>query len=229
MRTMLAAMSALLIVTAVTIVQASSPPLARAAEHSVTVADISFTPATLNITAGDTVTWTLSSGTHTVVADDGSFSSGILDASGFSHTFNTPGTYEYFCSVHSTADLNLMNGVIHVAAAQAQPTNTPAPQPTNTPQPEPTDTPAADATDTPAATLTPAAEMEPTAVDAVPIAAPAGDAPSGGAAAGSGLPATGTGPTDTGAGTQWGMLVSAGMAVLGAVALGIHLRRRQGA
>ncbi|HXK34652.1 MAG TPA: plastocyanin/azurin family copper-binding protein, partial [Dehalococcoidia bacterium] len=177
MRTLLAAMSALLIVTAITIVHGSSPPLAEAADHTVTVADNSFTPATLNITAGDTVIWTLSSGTHTVVADDGSFSSGILDSAGFSHTFTTPGTYEYFCSVHSSANLNLMNGVINVAAAQAGPTNTPVPQATNTPQPEPTGTPAADATDTPVATPTTAAEAAPTAVDAAPIAAPAGEAP----------------------------------------------------
>lgn len=226
MRLMIAAAPALLLAFAFSASFVPGPVPAEAAGHTVTVADNSFTPATLNIVAGDTVNWTLSGGTHTVVADDGSFSSGILDSSGFSHTFSTPGTYEYFCSVHSSADLSLMNGVINVAAAQAAPTNTPQPQATITPQPEPTDTPLADATGTPVVTPT-AQDAESTAADAEAVAASAGDEPTGGAARGSELPPTGTGPAETGAGTWWVVLLTVAVAVVGVVALGRTLAARR--
>lgn len=66
-----------------------------------------FSPATLTIKAGTTVTWknTTSVG-HTVTSDDGkSFDSGTTNpiaAQGgtFSFTFTTPGTFAYHCEIH---------------------------------------------------------------------------------------------------------------------------------
>lgn len=66
-----------------------------------------FSPATITIKVGTTVTWTnMTSAPHTVTSDDGkSFDSGIsnpITASGgtFSHTFMTAGTFAYHCQFH---------------------------------------------------------------------------------------------------------------------------------
>ncbi len=69
---------------------------------SVTIKDFEFTPASITVSVGATVTWTNDGpSTHTVTADDGSFNSGNLDkGKTFSHTFNTAGTFGYHCSIH---------------------------------------------------------------------------------------------------------------------------------
>lgn len=67
---------------------------------SVTIKDFEFTPATVTIKVGDTVTWTNNGpSTHTVTADDGSFASGNLWGDTFSHTFQTVGTFTYHCAI----------------------------------------------------------------------------------------------------------------------------------
>lgn len=73
-----------------------------AAAMSVDIADFAFGPATLEIPAGTTVTWTnRDDAPHTATADDGSFGSGRLDDGGsFSFTFDIPGTYPYHCDFH---------------------------------------------------------------------------------------------------------------------------------
>ena len=84
---------------------ALSPVAAGAAEHFVTIdsGTLSFEPAVLEIEIGDTVTWTNDGlGSHNVVADDASFSSGppSTDEWVFSHTFHTGGDFPYHCEVH---------------------------------------------------------------------------------------------------------------------------------
>ena len=71
---------------------------------SVAVVDFAFNPTALSVKAGTTVTWTnTGSTTHTVTADDGSFDSGDLSASGtFSQAFATAGTFTYHCKIHSS-------------------------------------------------------------------------------------------------------------------------------
>ena len=66
-----------------------------------------FSPATITIKVGTTVTWTNNtSAPHTVTSDDGtSFDSGInnpISASGgtYSFTFTKAGTFTYHCSIH---------------------------------------------------------------------------------------------------------------------------------
>jgi len=51
---------------------------------------------------GTTVTWTNRDDIpHTVVADDKSFKSKVLDTDEkFSYTFTKAGSYPYFCSIH---------------------------------------------------------------------------------------------------------------------------------
>ncbi len=68
----------------------------------VTIAGFAFSPATLIVAVGDTVTWTnTDTAVHTVTADDGSFDSGSLGTGGtFTHTFDTAGSYAYHCTIH---------------------------------------------------------------------------------------------------------------------------------
>lgn len=68
----------------------------------VNIDNFSFSPATVKVRAGTTVTWTNRDDIpHTVVANDKSFKSKVLDTGEtFSFTPTKPGTYPYFCSVH---------------------------------------------------------------------------------------------------------------------------------
>jgi plastocyanin len=61
-----------------------------------------FDPATVTIKAGESVTWTnQDSANHTVVADNGEFTSGDLaKGATFGFKFDTAGTYAYHCGVH---------------------------------------------------------------------------------------------------------------------------------
>ncbi len=64
----------------------------------------SFSPATLTITKGTTVTWTnKSDAPHTVTSDNSAFtgSGNLSESQTFQMTFTTAGTYTYHCSIHS--------------------------------------------------------------------------------------------------------------------------------
>ena len=73
-----------------------------AADTEVKIDNFTFNPATITVKAGTTVTWTNGDDIpHTVVATAKAFKSKVLDTSDkFSFTFTTPGSYEYFCSLH---------------------------------------------------------------------------------------------------------------------------------
>jgi plastocyanin len=81
-----------------------TPASAGAAEGEVaaTIANLAFDPGTIEIAAGTTVTWTNNDTVaHTVSQSGGGFESGKLDPGmTFSFTFDTPGTFEYFCQFH---------------------------------------------------------------------------------------------------------------------------------
>ena len=80
----------------------SSTPGTAPKSASVTIKDFEFTPATITISVGGTVTWTNDGpSTHTATADDGSFDSGNLaQGKTFSHTFQSAGTFAYHCTPH---------------------------------------------------------------------------------------------------------------------------------
>jgi plastocyanin len=92
--------------------------IASAATFNVTAGvgnSLTFTPSTLTIHVGDTVTWTNTpGGFHNVAANDGSFRNGSASSSAwtFSHTFTSAGTVGYHCEIHSG-----MTGSITVNAA----------------------------------------------------------------------------------------------------------------
>jgi plastocyanin len=72
------------------------------ASGTVKIDNFSFTPTTVTIPVGTTVTWTNADDIpHTVVSDDKTFKSKALDTDEkFSYTFTKAGTYSYFCSLH---------------------------------------------------------------------------------------------------------------------------------
>ena len=79
------------------------PNATRPADASaVTIHDFAFTPATITVRAGTTVTWTNNDSLdHTVTGDAGGFGSSPLGTKAtFASTFTTPGTYSYHCSIH---------------------------------------------------------------------------------------------------------------------------------
>jgi plastocyanin len=71
-----------------------------------------YEPSSLTIAAGSTVTWVNSGSTAiTVTSPDGLFDSeSIAAGSSFSYTFDTPGTFRYFCVPYPH-----MKGVITVS------------------------------------------------------------------------------------------------------------------
>jgi plastocyanin len=83
---------------------------------NVSASDFQFTPAQITINVGDTVQWANEGGLHSVVADDGSFTSGPASTSAWTYdfTFNTPGTFQYYCVIHGFPGGGGMSGIITV-------------------------------------------------------------------------------------------------------------------
>ena len=92
-----------------------STPSGDSTNATVSLKLIAFKPETITVAAGTAVTWKNEDGTdHTVTSGtvaqqggsatanpDGKFESGTLKGGGeFSFTFQTPGTYAYFCKLH---------------------------------------------------------------------------------------------------------------------------------
>ena len=116
----------------------TAPRPVSAALISVSISDLTFTPALVTVNLGDTVKWTNNDPiAHTVTALDGSFSSGkIAPGESFSVTFSTAGTFAYKCSIHTT-----MAGSVKVKVATPDPTPSATPMRTRTPAPTKTATP----------------------------------------------------------------------------------------
>jgi plastocyanin len=90
---------------------------ARAAvTQPVTIVHFHYTPKTLIVHAGDTVTWSNDQPNipHTTVSDTGLWHSGPLsNGRTFSLTFTKPGTYTYHCTLQ-TATLSMHGTIIVV-------------------------------------------------------------------------------------------------------------------
>lgn len=69
---------------------------------TVEIKNFSFSPKTITIRAGESVTLVnKDSVTHTATADDGTWDSGpIASGESKSVSFRNPGTYAYHCSIH---------------------------------------------------------------------------------------------------------------------------------
>ena len=78
---------------------------AATAEAKVDIIDLAFKPQELSVAVGTKVTWTqLDTAPHTVVSKSGPMvlNSPFMEHVGdkYSYTFTSPGTYEYWCTVH---------------------------------------------------------------------------------------------------------------------------------
>ena len=104
---------------------------ARAAANvTITARDFFWSPDTVNIQVGDTVTWTNAQGFHNVLLGDSR-----LNQPGFPNdpswnppsdrTFTEPGSYTFVCEVHPG-----MTGTVNVAGGEPTPTPTPTATPT---------------------------------------------------------------------------------------------------
>jgi plastocyanin len=87
----------------------TTAPPANQVGPTVTIQDLAYTPETLMVQAGATVTWIWRDGAiaHDVKGDD--FRSQVISEGTFRHRFDQPGTYEYVCTLHPN-----MTGTIDV-------------------------------------------------------------------------------------------------------------------
>ena len=72
------------------------------AGRDVTIDNFNFTPASMSVPVGSSITWTNhDDAPHSVVSTDRRFKSPVLDTGErFSFRFDAPGTFTYFCSLH---------------------------------------------------------------------------------------------------------------------------------
>ena len=79
-----------------------TPTAAATNAAAVQIDNFHYTPPSLVVAPGTTVTWTNDDDSpHSVREKDGKFKSAALDTDDkFSQTFTAPGEYEYFCSIH---------------------------------------------------------------------------------------------------------------------------------
>ncbi len=70
--------------------------------NEVWIQGMAFTPSSITVKEGTTITWTNKDGvTHTITSDTGLFNSGSIGSGGtYTYTFSTAGTYQYHCSIH---------------------------------------------------------------------------------------------------------------------------------
>jgi plastocyanin len=89
------------------------PVASAAASSSVAIENFLYSPATVSVNVGDTVTWTnRDEDPHTATASGGGFETGTLDqGQSGSHTFSEAGRFPYICALHPS-----MKGTVVVAA-----------------------------------------------------------------------------------------------------------------
>jgi plastocyanin len=108
--------AAALLVPAVPAVPAAAAvgaaPARAASGVSVSVANMAFTPASVTLAVGQTVTWTFpDSMAHTTTSNQGFWDSGTkLNGATYTRAFTSAGTFTYHCSIHST-----MRGTVRVS------------------------------------------------------------------------------------------------------------------
>jgi plastocyanin len=97
-RSLVAAVS----ITAMWCVAVNSLHAAGPQATQVVIKNFDFSPMSLTVAAGSTVTWAnMDDEPHTVVSDSGLFRSGAIDThERFAFKFDTPGTYHFTCSIH---------------------------------------------------------------------------------------------------------------------------------
>ena len=82
--------------------QEPAQQVAAAAAPTISIDNFAFSKASITVPVGTKVTWVNHDDMLHTVADEGkTFKSDPLDSGeSFSHVFDKPGTYKYFCSLH---------------------------------------------------------------------------------------------------------------------------------
>ncbi len=102
-----------------------TPPPPPPSSGDVSIVNDLYQPASITVNIGGTVTWINQDREHTVTATDRSWDSGIFDVGqSYSRTFDTAGTFPYFCIIHPD-----MRGTVIVTDGTSTP---PPPPPTTT-------------------------------------------------------------------------------------------------
>ncbi|MGW6911587.1 cupredoxin domain-containing protein [Streptomyces sp. NPDC054940] len=100
---------------------------ASAATYRVTMSGYAYSPASLTIPVGSTVTWTnQDTAPHDVKTTSGpvAIHSPMLNKGGtWSFTFTTPGTYAYYCTVHPNMTARIVVRAAAPATSAAAPTH----------------------------------------------------------------------------------------------------------
>lgn len=106
------------VASAVTVVALAVAPAVLAADTGVDIAGFAFSPQSVTVNVGDTVTWSNADArSHTATADGGTFDTGTIGRNGSkSVTFDTAGTFPYHCRIHPS-----MTATILVQAATTPP------------------------------------------------------------------------------------------------------------
>jgi plastocyanin len=90
----------------------TTPGTSPAATDSVTVRNLAFSPASISVPAGTTVTWTnQDTPPHDVTFADGEHSERLDTGATYERTFAATGSFDYVCSIHPQ-----MNGRVVVTA-----------------------------------------------------------------------------------------------------------------
>jgi len=122
------------LVLATTLLLIGFPKAASATTFDVSVApggDLVFSPSSVTIHPGDQVRWTFSSAGHTTTSGSPGMPNGIWDSmlrpqgATFTHTFNSIGTFAYYCTPHG----GCCGMVGSVRVVSSTPTPTPPPMP----------------------------------------------------------------------------------------------------
>lgn len=95
----------------------------------VSIADFAFSPASITVHVGDSVTWTNSDSVpHTTTSDTEIWNSGALQpGASFSHTFTSAGSFAYHCMIHPFMTGTVIVQPAGAAAPAAAPVPSPAP------------------------------------------------------------------------------------------------------
>jgi len=137
----------LVVATAVSLIAYPKP--ASATTFNVTVGpgfDLVFDPASVTIHPGDQVKWTWGSSGHSTTSGSPGMPNGLWDSgiqgqgATFTRTFNSTGTFPYYCTPHGGCCG--MTGTVMVVNASPTPTPTSTPVTTPTPTPVVTTNPA---------------------------------------------------------------------------------------
>ncbi len=89
---------------------ATPAPAAASGANAVSIENMVFVPATLRVAKGTSVTWTNNDGSNHNVMFSTSASGRMKHGATYTRSFDTPGTYDYQCSIHGA----MMSGTVIV-------------------------------------------------------------------------------------------------------------------